>query len=797
MEQTSLTARQESARSSQIGRERKPLRGKPASVVAVLCMACSALAWGVKPALAAEEETKPEAAEPVERAEPAEGASTESYLHFCLGLGLMRARENQQALEEFKKVTDLDPDAAKAWFHLGSLYRQLGKHKESAASYTKAIELQPDDYRSRFELGRVHFLLGNEDEGLKQWEKAAETAGTAAGFIYQRIATYHQRKNDTDKALEALDKAVKASDEPEELADSLADLQKKAGKWDDAAETYRFILKRQPDANRLRLKIAACCEKQKKWKDALDEYDAFFAEDPPGIENYVVVIQAADIARKAGLTEKADGYLRKSIEVIDGAQAAGGVDPRAASRIAGLLARAGEAEKAIEVLKKSLEKVEGANAIELHVALADVFLLECRPDDAEAEILAAMALNTNNADLRGKLGAFYIDTLRLQEAADSFQRAVQLSSGPKRMTYRAALADVCTMQKQYDKAEAQLEAILKDDEGNARIWAALGKTRKDAGRFQQAIDAFQKALAGGQQNPVVESSWRVILAEAYAGLKQPDNEAKQYEEIGKLAKDAESAMQIGYLLYEMQHYEQAAKLIEANVDQAGANKAAARSVLSRVYVKLGKPDRAEETLNALIKENPDEPGTCREMAHFLIGQKRYDDARKTLEKAAALDKDDEQRLMSRLAEASMLDDMGKVKEAEEKYRKLLDEYPDKPITNNNYSYFCAVHDRELDAAAKMVKKALRVEPDTGAYLDTLGWVLFKKGDYKAAVLKLHQAYQKQPDAVVAEHLGDALLKAGQKELAIEKWKRALELDPAAKGLAKKIEDATGANAAAE
>ena len=772
--------------------------------VAMACV-CAAAMMAAVPRLAAAGEEAPQGAgdqavEPQEpEGNPAEkDAAAEVYAHFCAAMSRLRSRDSEGALDELKTVTVLDPTAAPAWFHIGSVYRQLGNHKDSAASYEKAVELRPDEYRYRFELGRVLFLMGKPDDGLQQWEKAAACAGDSAAFIFQKIAQYHKNNKNTDAAIKALDSAIRLSEEPGVVAEELATLQQKAGKWRDAVETYRYVMEHQANSDGLHLTVAACFEKHRMWKEALLEYDAFFAANPPGVKTYAVLMQAVEVARKAELPGKVDAYVRKSIEVVDAALAADDRSPAVYSRLAGLLARAGEIQKAIDVLTGSLEKVKGEQSIEIHVILGDVYLMDCRTDEAESEYLAALALDPEDEGLRGKLGSFYIGMLRMQDAADSFVRAAELADDKKAPVYRAALVQVFSEMKEYAKAEEQLLILLKGaSDDNAPMWAAVAKVRKDAGRFQQCIEAIEKALAIGTDNPLVEAGWRLTLADAYAGLKQPDNEKQQHEAIAKLAKDPEVALQLGYILYELRYYEQSVAILEANVDKPGANKAAARSVLSRAYAKLADYPRAEKELDLLIKENPEDPSLGREKAQFLIGRKRFDEARKALDAAAAFDKDQEQALLSQLAIASLLDEMGNVEEAEQKYAKVLEEHPDKPIANNNFSYFYAVHGRELDDALKMVQKALRVEPDTGAYLDTLGWVLYKQGKYRAAVYKINEAFQRQPDAVVAEHLGDALIKTGQPSLAIEKWKKALELDPDAKEVEKKIQDALKADAPAK
>ncbi|MBW1823796.1 MAG: tetratricopeptide repeat protein [Deltaproteobacteria bacterium] len=88
----------------------------------------------------------------------------------------------------------------------------------------------------------------------------------------------------------------------------------------------------------------------------------------------------------------------------------------------------------------------------------------------------------------------------------------------------------------------------------------------------------------------------------------------------------------------------------------------------------------------------------------------------------------------------------------------------------------------------MVKKALQLKPQDGYIIDSLGWVYFKKGEYKKAVKHLEKAVEYAPDdAIIREHLGDAYLKTDFKDRALEMYEGALTLDPEKDELKKKIE----------
>jgi tetratricopeptide (TPR) repeat protein len=110
---------------------------------------------------------------------------------------------------------------------------------------------------------------------------------------------------------------------------------------------------------------------------------------------------------------------------------------------------------------------------------------------------------------------------------------------------------------------------------------------------------------------------------------------------------------------------------------------------------------------------------------------------------------------------------------------------------NYLGYMWADKGVNLDEAQRLITQALEIEPDNGAYLDSLGWVYFKQGKYADALAQLRKAEGKlkEPDPTVFEHLGDVLDKLGQREEAVGYWKKAAELDPKNEELARKLKNA--------
>jgi tetratricopeptide (TPR) repeat protein len=116
---------------------------------------------------------------------------------------------------------------------------------------------------------------------------------------------------------------------------------------------------------------------------------------------------------------------------------------------------------------------------------------------------------------------------------------------------------------------------------------------------------------------------------------------------------------------------------------------------------------------------------------------------------------------------------GQWSKAEADLKKALEFNPDHPYVLNYLGYAWADQGQNLDQAKKMIEKALSLEPEDGYITDSLGWILYRTGEFKQAVKYLEKAVELLPyDAVINDHLGDAYWKVGRKNEARFQWERA-------------------------
>ncbi len=111
------------------------------------------------------------------------------------------------------------------------------------------------------------------------------------------------------------------------------------------------------------------------------------------------------------------------------------------------------------------------------------------------------------------------------------------------------------------------------------------------------------------------------------------------------------------------------------------------------------------------------------------------------------------------------------------FEKAISLDPANSGTLNNYSYYLSERGKKLDEAEKYSKRSMELRPNEATFLDTYGWILYKKGDYEKArnyVQKAVDLAGANADATLYDHLGDIYFRLNDKVKAVEFWKKSKE-----------------------
>jgi tetratricopeptide (TPR) repeat protein len=153
---------------------------------------------------------------------------------------------------------------------------------------------------------------------------------------------------------------------------------------------------------------------------------------------------------------------------------------------------------------------------------------------------------------------------------------------------------------------------------------------------------------------------------------------------------------------------------------------------------------------------------------------RPQDALAALDEALKFQPDD---VALRLARSEILDPLDRISEALADLRAAVARAPDNALALNALGYTLANRTSDSRSAYRFVRRALEIEPENPAILDSLGWVYFRQGRLEEARSYLQAAFSAFPDPEVAAHLGEVMWRQGGRDEALRVWRDALEKSP--------------------
>ena len=188
-----------------------------------------------------------------------------------------------------------------------------------------------------------------------------------------------------------------------------------------------------------------------------------------------------------------------------------------------------------------------------------------------------------------------------------------------------------------------------------------------------------------------------------------------------------------------------------------------------------------------IELNPKNAGYHHNLALLLMQTGRAAEAGDELRKTIELDPSNSSR---RINLSNFLGSRGDLQGAELVLREGLKQAPNDASLLNALAWSLAERGVKLDEALDLALQAVKAEPENGAYLDTLGWIHYKRGDYNEAEAQLAKAIErfgKSPGAADAwVHLGAVYERKNETDKAIAAYRRAISIQPTNKAAAEAL-----------
>ena len=196
-------------------------------------------------------------------------------------------------------------------------------------------------------------------------------------------------------------------------------------------------------------------------------------------------------------------------------------------------------------------------------------------------------------------------------------------------------------------------------------------------------------------------------------------------------------------------------------------------LLNDIDIRAGNLDLAIERFDAYVIGRPNNGYLLKELGDLYRRDEQYAKARDSYLRAIATGFDSA-NLYRNLAISH--ERLNEDEQAERYFEGALARDPDDPFTLNYLGYWWAESGRHLTQAIELIEQAVRLRPDSGFFVDSLGWVHYQLGNYQLAVEFLEKATMLEPeDAVIIAHLGDAYWQTKRYSEAYYKWRYAAQI----------------------
>ncbi len=242
--------------------------------------------------------------------------------------------------------------------------------------------------------------------------------------------------------------------------------------------------------------------------------------------------------------------------------------------------------------------------------------------------------------------------------------------------------------------------------------------------------------------------------------------------------DASTQLLLGQILQDQERYDLALAVFD-EVDADSPYSWLARLSRAQLLEDTDRLDEAVTLLQAMISERPERSDAAHTLGDLLRVNERFEEAVGAYDSAIGRVGDVGQRHWRLLYTRGIALERSKQWDrAEADFLTALDLEPDQPHVLNYLGYSWVEQGVNLERARRMIEKAVEQRPRDGFIADSMGWVLYRLGEYEPAVTNLEKAVALEPgDPVIKEHLGDAYWLVGRLQEATFQWQRALDADP--------------------
>ena len=693
--------------------------------------------------------------------------------------GLAQAYEGLQRfpemLDELRKTVALDKSNLDARLKLGNYYVTWSKGRpellnEAERLANEALERDPNNIEGHILIASILFARGEKDKALAELNKAIQLNPSRVES-YLSMARFYLSTNERDKAEELYKKAISVNGNSTLAHTEYGKFLAQSNRPAEAEAELTKAVEVGPTDRYARSMLASFYFVNKQLDKAEASYKALAALDADKPQSQSVV---ADFYSSVGRLDEAikiyQDILRQAPDFVPGRY-----------RLAEILLMRGDAQGAGAQIEEVLKK-------DAHDRPALLLRARIRARDGQPEGVKA-AIEDLKEVLRqepnSRLGLYFMADanlkLGLTEQARVFAADleknypdylpgklmhIQLSSisGDAKAVVSLATDLLNRLSKTSPDTENSPQLLSEISE---RTYLARGAAQIQLKNLQAARQDFESARQVTPSDPNVYNN----LASLSLAENKPDEALADFE--NALRVDGTNFVALNGIINYYAKTQQLDKA-QSRIDQAlGAypNVAWLHYLKGQVYGYQHNLQGAEAELRRAIEINPNYLEAYSSLAALFINTNQTDRAIDEYRKALAI-KPDNAMLYTLIG---MLEDARQNYDAAvDNYRKALSLDQNNALAGNNLSWNYAVYGKgNLDEAVRLAQTVVQRNPNIATFLDTLGWVYYKKNLYSPAAEQLQKAVDLDeaaahaanatPSATYYYHLGMALKGKGDKE----------------------------------
>jgi tetratricopeptide (TPR) repeat protein len=448
------------------------------------------------------------------------------------------------------------------------------------------------------------------------------------------------------------------------------------------------------------------------------------------------------------------------------------------------LARIYENSKPLSAIRiyKKLTGVIGSDWNVL-IRIAELYEKMGKIDEAANTIQELLKIDPGNASLYKLLIDYYTKAEEYDKALQAANDLLQLD--PDDMEAREKKAQVYIDKDDWENAAKEYSYILDNSDVSLDAKIRVGRSYflqslKDSTLTPVAKQFFEKI-----DKDTTDWEVKMYLGAIAINQHQDSTAIELFKQVTQMAGwNVQAWVRLGGLYFDNKKYDEAVKVMNEAI-QLFPDDFTVNLILGLSLAQSNKESEAKPYLKKAVDLNPNDVNALSAYGFTLNQLKENEEAAEYLKKALKLSPDNV-NLLGTLG--LIYDGLENWEACDSTYEKALSIDSTNALVNNNYAYSLSERDVRLDDALRMAKIAIEQDSLNSSYLDTIGWVYFKLGQYEKAKGFIEQAIKVGGESsVMLEHLGDIDYMLGNKDRAKKNWEKSLSLDSTNNRVKSKIE----------